>query len=121
MLLPKRPRPWLAAFAAVSWISTAVPARAADRPVTLEVDAREAARKLFHARMVIPTRPGPLTLLYPKWLPGEHGPTGPIADLAGLKITSRGQTLAWRRDPVDMFAFLVDVPQGAYAIEVALD
>ena len=119
--MPKRPGPWLAALAAVSWIFAAAPAGAEDRPVTLEVDAREAARKIFHARMVIPTRPGPLTLLYPKWLPGEHGPTGPIADLAGLKMTSRGQTLAWRRDPVDMFAFLVDVPQGADAIEVALD
>ncbi|HTD51585.1 MAG TPA: hypothetical protein VK780_01050, partial [Thermoanaerobaculia bacterium] len=78
MLLPNRSRLWILAFAAVFWISAAAPADAADRPVTLEVDAREAARKLFHARLVIPVRPGPLTLLYPKWLPGDHEPSGPI-------------------------------------------
>ncbi len=64
------------------------------RPVTLEVDAREAPRKIFHARLTVPARPGPLTLLYPKWLPGEHGPTGPIADVAGLVFTAGGKTLA---------------------------
>ncbi|HEY6930205.1 MAG TPA: M61 family peptidase [Thermoanaerobaculia bacterium] len=96
-------------------------ARAAERPVTIELDAREAPRKLFHARLTIPARPGPMTLLYPKWLPGDHGPTGPITDLAGLRIQAHGQALAWRRDPVDMYAFQVDVPAGADAIEVALD
>ncbi len=39
----------------------------------------------------MPVEPGPLTLLYPKYLPGEHGPTGPIADLAGLVITVDGE------------------------------
>jgi predicted metalloprotease with PDZ domain len=89
--------------------------------VSIEVDAREAPRKLFHARLTIPARPGPMTLLYPKWVPGDHGPTGPITDLAGLRIQARGQALPWRRDPVDMYAFQVDVPAGADAIEVALD
>jgi predicted metalloprotease with PDZ domain len=91
------------------------------RAVTLEVDAREAARKIFHARLTIPSRPGPLTLLYPKWLPGEHGPTGPIADVAGLKITTGGKPLVWRRDPVEMYAIAVEVPAGAAALEVTFD
>src|SRR6266849_6188229 len=60
--------------------------------ITLSVDATEARRKLFHARMTMPVAPGPLTLVYPKWIPGEHGPTGPIADLAGLKLTAGAST-----------------------------
>ena len=56
------------------------------RPIEVQVDASDAARRLFHARVRIPREPGPLTLLYPKWIPGEHGPTGPLADVAGFRI-----------------------------------
>ena len=89
--------------------------------ITLTVDATEAPRKLFHARMTMPVSPGPLTLVYPKWIPGEHGPTGPIVDLAGLKLTASGETIPWRRDDVDMYAFHLEVPAGARELEVALD
>ena len=92
-----------------------------DRPVQLEIDAREAPRKIFHAKMTIPAKAGRLTLLYPKWLPGEHGPTGPIADLAGLTFTAGGRPLPWRRDPVEMYAFEIEVPPGADTVEAALD
>ena len=64
--------------------------------VSISVDATEAPRKIFHVRMTIPAKPGSLTLYYPKWIPGEHGPTGPIQNLAGLKFTASGKTLAWR-------------------------
>jgi len=94
---------------------------AADSPITLSVDASEAPRRIFHARLLIPASPGPLTLLYPKWIPGEHGPTGPISDLAGLKISASGKPIAWQRDPVDMYAFHCLVPAGASAVEVSLD
>ena len=90
-------------------------------PITLSVDATEAPRKLFHARMTMPVSPGPLTLVYPKWIPGEHGPTGPIVNLAGLKITAGGKAIAWRRDDVDMYAFHFEVPAGTKEIEVSLD
>ena len=70
---------------------------------------------------MVPVTAGPLTLFYPEWIPGEHGPTGPIVNLAGLKITAAGKPLAWRRDDVDMYAFHVEVPQGASALEIALD
>jgi predicted metalloprotease with PDZ domain len=90
-------------------------------PITLSVDATEAPRKLFHAHMTIPVSPGPLTLVYPKWIPGEHGPTGPIVDLAGLELTAGGKTIPWRRDDVDMYAFHLEVPAGARELEVALD
>jgi len=89
--------------------------------ITLSVDATEAPRKLFHARMAMPASPGPMTLVYPKWIPGEHGPTGPIINLAGLKITAGGKTLVWRRDDVDMYAFHFEVPAAAKEIQVALD
>jgi predicted metalloprotease with PDZ domain len=110
-----------ARFALVFLAAATLRAAEPSGPIRLDVDAREAPRKILHARLVIPTAPGPLTLLYPKWLPGEHGPTGPIADLAGLKITAGGSVLPWTRDPVEMYAFRCDVPAGAASVEVALD
>lgn len=106
---------------AAGLVAAAGAASAQPRPIPLEVDAREAPRKIFHARLTLPARPGPQTLLYPKWLPGEHGPTGPIADLAGLRISAGGRPIAWRRDPIEMYAFHLDVPAGATAVDVALD
>ena len=97
----------------------AIPLRA--QTIELSLDAREVPRKLLHAKMRIPASPGALTLVYPKWLPGEHGPTGPITDLVGLQFTAGGKPVAWHRDPVDMYAFHLDVPAGADAVEVALD
>src|SRR4051812_48595677 len=79
----------------------------AQTPIKVNVDASEATRRLIHATLQVPVRPGPVTLLYPKWIPGEHGPTGPIEDLAGMKITGNGQPIAWSRDSVDMYAFHV--------------
>jgi predicted metalloprotease with PDZ domain len=97
-----------------------------DRPaapptVTVAVDATETRRKIFHARLNIPASPGSLTLCYPKWIPGEHGPTGPVEDLAGLKFMADGKTLAWRRDLLDGWTFHVDVPPGVTAVEASLD
>src|SRR5437667_12812589 len=89
--------------------------------ISLTVDATDAPRKLFHARMTMPASPGPMTLVYPKWIPGEHGPTGPIINLAGLKITAGGKTITWRRDDVDMYAFHFEVPAAVKEIQIALD
>src|SRR6266508_1563352 len=104
-------RIWLVSLALAPAISSL--AAADTRPVMLEVDAREAPRKIFHARLTIPASPGSLALAYPKWIPGEHGPTGPIADLAGLKFSAGGRPLPWRRDPMEMYAFEIEVPPGA--------
>jgi len=90
-------------------------------PISLEVDATEAPRRLLHAHLTIPAKGGPLTLLYPKWIPGEHSPDGPVVDLAGLTFTSGGRRVGWRRDLEDMFTLHVDVPAGATAVEAALD
>src|SRR5215510_7934532 len=73
-------------------------------PIALHVDATQAARKIFFAEMTIPATPGPFTLVYPKWIPGEHGPTGPITDLAGLRISAAGRPIEWTRDAVEMYA-----------------
>ncbi len=91
------------------------------QPIALHVDATDTARKLLHARLEIPAQPGELTLVYPKWIPGEHGPTGPINDLVDLQMTCGGQPVVWQRDDVDMYAFHLTVPDGASNVEVALD
>lgn len=99
-----------------------IPLLAAGAPrLQLEVDAREAPRRLLHARLTIPVVPGPLTLVYPKWLPGTHGPTGPITDLVGIRMSARGQPVAWQRDSVDLYSFRVSVPDGVRSLDVALD
>ncbi len=98
-----------------------LPGKDSQPPIQISVDLREAPRRIFHARLVMPVTPGPLTLVYPKWIPGEHEPSGPITDLAGVKFTIAGKPLAWRRDDVNMYAFHCDVPAGASTLEVALD
>ena len=89
--------------------------------ITLALDARETPRRLLHAHETLTVTPGALTLVYPKWLPGEHSPDGAIDDLVGLTFSAGGKTIPWRRDPVDLFAFHVDVPHGADALDVSLD
>jgi hypothetical protein len=86
--------------------------------ITLSVDATEVSGKILHARLIIPAEPGPLALLYPKWLPGEHGPTGPIADVAGLVMTAAGAPIPWQRDSLNMYALHCTVPAGAHELEV---
>ena len=90
-------------------------------PARLDVDLREAPQHIFHAKLALPVRSGPLTLVYPKWIPGEHSPTGPIVDLVGLKITAAGKEVPWRRDEVDMYAFHVDVPTGVDILNLSYD
>jgi predicted metalloprotease with PDZ domain len=98
-------------------LAAAVPAAT----VKVDLDATEIPRRLLRARLEIPAEPGPLTLLYPKWIPGEHAPTGPVVDLAGLVFTAGGKPIPWRRDSADMYAFHLDVPAGSRNVEVALE
>jgi len=89
--------------------------------IKIVVDATEAPRKIFHAQLTIPATPGTLTLYYPKWIPGEHAPDGPVIDLAGLKFVAHGQTLKWRRDTLDGFTINVEVPAGVSEVSASLD
>lgn len=81
--------------------------------LVLSVDATDIARRIFTVHQEIPVVAGELRLYYPKWLPGGHDPGGPIEQIGGLVFTVDGKVLPWRRDPLDMYSFLVDVPVGA--------
>ncbi len=94
---------------------------AAPPTITISVDATTAPRKIFHATLKIPASPGDLTLYYPKWIPGEHAPDGPVTDLAGLKFSASGKTLKWRRDLLDGFTLHVEVPTGVTEVDAELD
>jgi len=92
-----------------------------DAPYTgtlkLHVDANDTAQGIFRVHETIPVKPGALTLLYPQWIPGDHSPTGPIAMLAGLKLSANGKPLAWKRDEYNVYAFHLDVPTDASTID----
>lgn len=85
------------------------------------VDERQGARRLAFVHEEIPVEPGTLALAYPKWIPGEHGPTGPIQNVAEIHVTSGEQTLVWRRDPDDIFTFRVEVPRGVHQVSIDFD
>ena len=104
-----------------TFLLVVVAASLSAQPIRISVDATEAPHKKLHAHLVIPVKAGPLTLYYPEWIPGEHGPTGPVVNLTGLVFTANGKTLRWMRDPVNMYAFHLDVPGGATALDVDLD
>lgn len=107
---------------ALSAVLAFVPSvRAQTGTTRLSVDLREAPRRIFHAHLEMPVKPGPMSLLYPKWIPGEHAPDGPIADLVGLKLTANGKTVLWRRDDLNMFMFHVEVPEEATTLEATYD
>jgi len=87
----------------------------------ISVDATDAARNFIHAKVTIPVQAGPVTIVYPKWIPGNHRPTGPIANLTGVHFKAGNQDLEWQRDLVDMYAFHLQIPQGTHEIEASLD
>ncbi|TFW16927.1 M61 family peptidase [Massilia arenosa] len=117
----------LTALAAGLTLAYAAHAFAADIPapankpypgtIVLNVDATDVGQAIFRVRSTIPAKPGAMTLLYPQWVPGQHGPTGPLLQLAGLRITANGQPVEWTRDPVNVYAFHITVPKGAAQIE----
>jgi predicted metalloprotease with PDZ domain len=89
--------------------------------VKLDVDLRDAPRRVYHSKIEFPVEPGPLTLVYPKWIPGEHAPNGPIVDVTGVRFRAKGAEIRWRRDDLDLYAFRCEVPAGAETLEVTLD
>jgi predicted metalloprotease with PDZ domain len=87
-------------------------------PMTLVLDARDASRGLMYSHMSIPASAGEFSFVYPKWIPGEHGPTGPLNDISEIRVRADGHALEWRRDPVDLYRFHVNVPAGVSRIDV---
>src|SRR6185436_18530144 len=90
--------------------SAQTPGRSSGTTMTLDVDATDAPMKILHATLSMAARPGPMTLFYPKWIPGEHMSSGPIANLTGLHLFTDGTEIAWRRDLVEVNAFTFTVP-----------
>src|SRR6266851_9410327 len=105
----------------VSMMSVSLHAAPAAPHITIALDATAAPRKIFHAQLTIPAAPGTLTLYYPKWIPGEHAPSGPVLNLAGLRFTGNGQLLKWHRALDDNWTVNVEVPAGVQEVHAGLD
>jgi predicted metalloprotease with PDZ domain len=89
--------------------------------IRLVVDLTDAPRNIFHSTVTLPATPGEMTFVYPKWIPGNHRPSGPIANLTGLHFRAGEQELAWHRDPLEMYSFHVTVPPGVKEVEAKFD
>jgi predicted metalloprotease with PDZ domain len=88
----------------------------------LAVDLTDAPRKILHAQETMSVQPGPMTLVYPEWIPGEHSPSGPVVDQAGFIITTpNGQRVKWVRDPDNMYTYHITVPQGTTQLDIKMD
>ena len=109
----------LLALAATSLLVSS--AAAQKTPIKITVDLSEAPRKLYHAEVDVPVKAGPLTLITPQWIPGNHAPTGEAASIVGVFFTANGQTLAWRRDDVNLYEFHLEVPAGVTNVHAHLD
>nr|WP_314434845.1 peptidase M61 [uncultured Brevundimonas sp.] len=95
-----------------------------DRPypgvIQHRADVTDVDRRIVNVTQTIPiAQAGPLTLLYPKYLPGNHAATGPIQLISGLTVTASGQRIEWQRDTLDPYAFHLDIPAGVTSIDVA--
>ncbi|NYF81280.1 M61 family metallopeptidase [Granulicella arctica] len=90
-------------------------------PIKIIADLSEAPRKLYHAEVDIPVKPGPVTLITPEWIPGNHRPTGPVEDITGVVFTANGEPLKWRRDNVNLYEFHVTIPKGVATLHAHLD
>lgn len=87
--------------------------------ITLSVDLTNVNDRVLMVRETIPVKPGEMTLLYPQWLPGNHSPSNVVENLAGLVLTANGKRIPWVRDRVNMWAFHIDVPQGAATLDLS--
>ncbi len=117
---PCRVRLWVCLALVFALAASAAPTLAAPT-ISLTVDATRTPQKLLHAQLGMAVKPGPLTLYYPKWIPGEHGPNGPISSLTGLKFEGGGKTIPWKRDLLDVFTFHVDIPAGVSHLDAQYD
>jgi predicted metalloprotease with PDZ domain len=108
-------------LATLASVVLAISVSLAGQNITLTVDATRTQQKLLKAHLVMPVKPGPLTVYYPKWIPGEHGPDGPIASLTGLKFEADGKIIPWRRDLLDAFTFHLEIPAGVSSVTASYD
>ncbi len=90
-------------------------------PIRITADLTEAPRKLYHAEIDLPVKPGPATFITPEWIPGNHRPTGPVEDITGVVFTADGKVLPWRRDDENLYEYHVDIPKGITTLHAHLD
>src|SRR3954454_13021064 len=81
-------------------------------PIQITADLSDAPRKVYHAEIDIPVKTGAVSLTTPKWIPGNHRPTGPLSDITGIVFTANGKPLSWRRDDEDLYQYHVTIPAG---------
>ncbi|MDE3105891.1 MAG: M61 family metallopeptidase [Acidobacteriota bacterium] len=97
------------------------PAPGQTTPIQITADLTDAPRRLMHAEVDLPVAPGPLALTTPKWIPGNHRPTGPASNITGVVFTANGRTLPWRRDDTDLYQFHLVIPVGVTMLHAHLD
>jgi predicted metalloprotease with PDZ domain len=105
----------------VVFVLSAAAGGVAQSRISVDVDASEAARGILHVTEKMSVTPGRFAIFYPKWIPGEHSPTGPINNMINLRISANGKPIAWSRDNVEMFAFWCDVPRGVTSLDISFD
>ncbi len=93
----------------------------AGQRIILQVDASEVSRGLIHVLEKMPVKPGPYLLRYPKWIPGHHSPSGPLANVIDLHVMANGHEIPWVRDSVELYDIHVNVPKGTDQIQVIFD
>jgi predicted metalloprotease with PDZ domain len=105
----------------VVFFAASAAAQSQKAPIQITADLTDAPRRLFHAEIDLPVAAGPLTVITPKWIPGEHQPAGPVDSITGVVFTAGGQTLPWRRDDVDLYQFHLTIPAGVTTLHAHLD
>ena len=86
--------------------------------IQMSVDATDIGRHIVRVHESLTGLKGDIVLLYPQWLPGDHGPDGHIDRFAGLRIAAGGANIPWVRDTVNVFAFHAHLPAGSGAVSV---
>src|ERR1035441_8843082 len=110
-----------AAFFGLSAVGLVAQPASNATPIQIVADLTEVGRKLYHAEIDLPGKAGPLTLITPQWIPGNHRPTGPVNDITGVAFTAGGQGLEWRRDDVKLYEYHLTVPKGVASLHAHLD
>ncbi len=105
----------------LAFAASLLPANAQQKAIQIRADLTDAPRKLYHADVDIPVHRGPLDLVTPEWIPGAHGPDGPVSNITGLRFEVDGKPLAWRRDPINTYEYHLEIPAGASMLHAHLD
>ncbi len=96
-------------------------ASAQQNVIQIHADLTDAPRNIYHADVDLSVRRGPLDLITPEWIPGTHGPEGPILDITGVRFEVDSKPLPWHRDPVNTYEYHLEIPAGASMLHAHLD